>query len=193
MSVESGTLFLVVGPSGAGKDTLIDATRAQLNNKFIFPKREITRPSEAGGEDHQSVSVADFQSRAEAGQYAFHWGAHGLFYGIDLSILDELAQGRHVVVNVSRSILDEARQHVSPLTILSIKVPTPILKNRLLARGRESKAEIEARIRRASQYDVKGEDVIDFINDRPVDEAVRSFIQILKNATMAEGSALHDE
>ncbi len=64
----TGTLFLIVGPSGAGKDTLLDGTRESLkgDNSFVFAKRVITRPASAGGEEHDAVDVEEFERRRAA-------------------------------------------------------------------------------------------------------------------------------
>ena len=96
---------LVVGPSGAGKDTLLDAARGALagDPRFRFVRRVITRPADPGGEDHEPVTEADFATR----DFALQWQAHGLRYGIPADIAVDLAAGLVVVANVSRAIIAE--------------------------------------------------------------------------------------
>ncbi|HVM81880.1 MAG TPA: phosphonate metabolism protein/1,5-bisphosphokinase (PRPP-forming) PhnN, partial [Stellaceae bacterium] len=143
-----GTLILVVGPSGAGKDTLIEGARDALagDRRFLFPRRVITRPAEAGGEEHEAMSSVEFAAAEAAGAFALSWGAHGLRYGIPSGIDAELARGRHVVVNVSRSILAEARRRYRPLAIVEVTAPVEVLAERLAARGREGAADIAQRL-----------------------------------------------
>ena len=104
--VATGVLVLVVGPSGAGKDTLLDAARERLadDQRFRFVRRVITRPAEAGGETHEAVSRAEFTAR----RFALSWQAHGLSYGIPLDIAGDITAGRIVVANVSRGVIVEA-------------------------------------------------------------------------------------
>src|ERR1700710_2610294 len=96
-------LVLVVGPSGAGKDTLLGIARAALahNPKIRFVRRVITRPDDAGGEDHEAISETDSAARS----FALQWQAHDLHYGIPADITDDLAQGHAVVANVSRGVI----------------------------------------------------------------------------------------
>ena len=107
-----GLLCLVVGPSGAGKDTLMERARAELapRGRHLFVRRVITRQADAGGEDHEPETVAGFQARAAAGDFLLHWQAHGLCYGIPATVAAARRDGMTVVANVSRAVLDDARR-----------------------------------------------------------------------------------
>ncbi|HWT11014.1 MAG TPA: phosphonate metabolism protein/1,5-bisphosphokinase (PRPP-forming) PhnN, partial [Roseomonas sp.] len=128
-------LVAVVGPSGAGKDTLMALARARLEGdaRFRFVQRAITRPAEAGGEAHRPLDVAGFEAERAAGGFALHWGAHGLFYGIPHDIEDDLAARRVVVANLSRGVLAEAAMR-HRLRVLVVTAPTVVLAARLAAR-----------------------------------------------------------
>ena len=176
-----GTLFLVVGPSGAGKDSLLAGARAALaeDPRFVFPRRVITRPADAGGEDHQAVTDAEFEALRARGAFALWWDAHGLRYGVPKTIEADLASGRNVVVNVSRGAVDEARDRLAPVVVLSVTVPEAALRARLTARGRETPAEIEKRVARAMAYELKGPDVVEIDNGGALDDAVTAFVAVL--------------
>ena len=176
-----GPLVLVVGPSGSGKDTLIDAARRALAGDpgVVFPRRDITRPAEAGGEDHAPVAVDEFRARRTAGAYALSWEAHGLGYGVSAGVLDDLAEGRTVVVNVSRGVIDEARR-LARVRVLSLTVPADVLRQRLAARGREGAADIEARVARAEAFSVTGRDVVTVVNDGSVESALARMLDAIR-------------
>ena len=178
---ERGTLFLVVGPSGAGKDTLIDGARSALADdpRFVFPRRVVTRPPDAVGEDHQSMSVEDFKAAEARGDFALAWSAHGLHYGIPRAIDDELARGRHVVVNVSRAVISEARERYRPLRIIAVTAPVAVLAERLARRGRESAADIAGRLDRSGAIAVEGPDVTEIETTGSIDGSLRALLAAL--------------
>ena len=173
-------LVLVVGPSGAGKDTLLDLARAELadDRRVRFVRREITRPASAGGEDHIAITAAEFDARRN--QYALSWQAHGLGYGIPADIADDLAQANVVVANVSRAMIAEAATKF-PVIVLEITAPPAVLAARLAARGRETEADIAARLARQVPLP-DGVRVVRVVNDRSPTEGAAAVIAALKTA-----------
>lgn len=139
-------IFAVVGPSGAGKDTLIaGALRARPDLRLV--RRVITRPAEAGGEEFDGVTEAEFAARVARGAFALHWQAHGLCYGIPR---DQVSGPGDVVFNGSRAALPEAVRVFPALRVILVTAPDAVLAERLAARGRETVADIRARLARAS-------------------------------------------
>lgn len=171
-------LVLVVGPSGAGKDTLLDLVRAELadDTRVRFMRREITRPASAGGEDHIAITAAEFDARRD--QYALSWQAHGLGYGIQADIADDLAAGHVVVANISRAMILAAAEKF-PVTVLEITAPPAVLAARLAARGRETAADIAARLAREVPLP-DGVPIIRVINDASPAEGAAAIIAALR-------------
>ena len=147
-----GTLVLVVGPSGAGKDTLIDAARAHFTGdaRVAFCRRFITRRDQTS-ESHVPVSVDEFWRMAEAKEFFLAWEAHGLSYGIGADALAALREGRTVVANVSRRVIGEARARWPRTRVIQVTAHTDVLRERLASRGRETADGIGTRLKRAEK------------------------------------------
>ena len=177
----TGRLVLVVGPSGAGKDSLIEAARQALRGQpgYVFPHRIITRRSDPGSEEHVTLSEADFTRRQAAGDFFLHWPAHGLHYALPASIAADLAASATVVANVSRSVVDEARRRHPATSVIFVTAPAAVLEQRLLARGREDLAAVRARLARSSAAPA-GPGVATVINDGPLAVAAAQFLAVLK-------------
>ena len=176
----SGALCLVVGPSGVGKDSLLAGVQERLSDRFVFPTRLITRPADAGGEDHEAVDVQQLSDLEAAGELGLSWRAHGLAYGIRSSALRDLDAGRSVVVNVSRSILDDVRAAFSRVHVFSITAPEAVLRERLCGRGREDAHAIEERIARALAFRVEGPDVTKIANDADLSTGIERLATALE-------------
>lgn len=146
-----GRLVLVVGPSGAGKDTLIGLAQAACSRDpgIVFPRRAVTREA-SEYEVNDPVSPAEFEQAQVRGDFALHWDAHGLRYGVPRSIDADLGAGRTVVVNVSRTVIAPARQLYADVTVVLITAPPEVLANRLAARDRKSDGRLEDRLRRSA-------------------------------------------
>lgn len=177
----AGRLVLVVGPSGVGKDSLLDGARAALGDRgdVAFPRRVITRAPGLGGEDYIAVSELEFAALERQGRFALSWSAHGLHYGVPRAIDDDLRLGHMVVANVSRAVIAAARERYPGLLILRIAAAPETVRRRLQSRGRESDRDIEARLRRAAEVDVAGEDVVVCNNDGALADGIARFIGLL--------------
>ncbi len=193
--IRPGVLFLVVGPSGVGKDSLIDGARHFLDRdvSFWFPTRYITRAANAGGELHQPISHGDFDRLVEEGAFMLSWQAHGHGYGIPIAARDALSRGRSVVINVSRQVIDEARRLWSPVRIMMITAPRNVLRERLTNRGRETADDIERRLDRMDAYHVAGKDVLEVVNDDALDRAVDRFVALLEHELLSSIAARQKE
>jgi ribose 1,5-bisphosphokinase len=175
----TGRIYAVVGPSGAGKDTLMTAAAAALPDLMLV-QRVITRPAEAGGEAFDGVTAATFQARKAAGEFALDWVAHGLCYGIPASVEADLEAGRDVMFNGSRAALPQAQARFPGLSVLHVTAPVAVLADRLSARGREARADIARRLARAGYALPEGLDVRVVVNDGSVAEGVARFLAALQ-------------
>jgi ribose 1,5-bisphosphokinase len=149
----AGRLIYLIGPSGSGKDSLLDAARPRLAERGCrIVRRVITRSAEAVGEAAQGVSPEQFAAMEAEGAFALSWQANGLSYGIPREIDDWLAAGHDVLVNGSRAHLAQTRARYPTLLVLLLTVDQAVLRQRLISRGRESLADIEARLARNAQF-----------------------------------------
>lgn len=151
--VRSGVFVAVVGPSGAGKDTLIQAAGRSFHaaDGVLFVRRAITRPAEPDGENHHALTDVEFEAVRKRGGFAVTWTAHGLSYGIPAEIDSHIARGQVAVVNVSRAILRLVAERYCNLMVVNIEAPRDVLAARLAQRGRESASAIDARLARAEE------------------------------------------
>jgi ribose 1,5-bisphosphokinase len=155
-----GRLVLVVGPSGAGKDTLIDLARAALADdaSVVFARRVVTRA--ASGEPHDTMDAEAFDNAARAGAFALAWHAHDLRYGIPASIDAHIRSGRTVVCNVSRTIIEEARARYAEVLVVLVTAPPEVLAARLEARARGSDGDLARRLARAEGFAAPAADCV---------------------------------
>lgn len=182
VSVKAGMLVAVVGPSGVGKDSLIAGARTAFadSSAVVFARRLITRPADEAGENHMPVSAEDFDQLEQAGAFAVNWDAHGLNYGVPAAVLDELAAGRVVVVNGSRSALGRFQAVFPRLLVVNVTASPDVLAARLAGRGRETREEIEARLARAVDPLPESFDVVAMDNSGALDEGVEKLVSLLK-------------
>lgn len=182
-----GTLFYVVGASGAGKDTLMQYARAKLGGRtpVFFAHRYITRPADAGGENHVAVSKQEFARMKALDLFALEWESHGHCYGIGREVEAWLARGAHVVMNGSRGYLSEATRNFPEICVVLVEVSMAALRARLERRGRESAPEIEKRVTRAADFAVTHPNLVLIRNNGSISEAGDQFTALLREWRVA--------
>ena len=174
-------LFYVIGASGAGKDTLMNFARAQLNgrDKVIFAHRYITRPTFTGNENHIYLTEEEFKARKDHGLFSLHWESHARHYGIGAEINTWIEKGFNVVVNGSRQYLPVARQLYPEITVILIDAHPEIIAQRLSVRGRENAAEIIKRIARSDEISADLTNCIKIMNDSKVEDAGNTLLKVV--------------
>jgi ribose 1,5-bisphosphokinase len=175
-----GRLVLVVGPSGAGKDTLIGLAKAACADdaNIVFPRRAITREATAS-EDNEPLSESAFQEALEHGAFAVNWEAHGHRYALRRAIDDDIRAGRTVIANVSRTVIGAMRGAYADVIVIAITAPPEILAKRLASRGRSSDGKLEHRLSRTVEDDSSAPDAT-IVNMSSAEYHARQLIRIIK-------------
>ena len=169
-----------MGPSGAGKNSLIAAAREKFNKiKYLyFAPRYVTRAANSDDDDI-ALSANTFAHYRQSGMFALDWQAHGNCYGIGIAIDSQLSAGNTVVVNGSRAYLPAALIRYPGLTAVLISVPPQEAQRRLLARGREHAAAVAARMARAPELAIPPAQLVTIDNSGPLEQAARAMRAVL--------------
>lgn len=177
-------LFLVVGPSGVGKDSVLDGARVAFkgDQKFVFARRIITRTAGLGGEEFEAVSVDRFDELEASSAFFITWAAHNLHYGLSVQLLEQLKEGTHVFANVSRAALTAIAALWDNVAIIEITASPEKITERLHARNRETKADIAARLKRQTPHYPDGIEVITILNNSSIDDAVERFVTAVNSS-----------
>jgi ribose 1,5-bisphosphokinase len=179
-AIGPGRLVLVVGPSGAGKDTLLGLAKAACADdaNIVFARRAITRQATVS-EDNEELSPAAFREAVERGAFAVNWEAHGHCYALPRAIDDDIRAGRTVIANVSRTVIGAMRRAYADVVVIAITAPPEILAKRLASRGRSSDGKIEQRLGRMVDDESAAPDVT-IVNMSSAEYHARQLMRIIK-------------
>lgn len=149
---------------------------------YIFPRRVITRDAQKDAEDHETLSVEDFERAKSSGQFALQWDAHGLRYGVTQKSLEPVFKGATAILNVSRKIIAKAEAIDARVTVLSIKCRPELLAQRIAGRGRESAEEIVRRLQREAPFHVSTARLIEITNETDPLDIINDVINAIQTA-----------
>ncbi|WP_445500280.1 phosphonate metabolism protein/1,5-bisphosphokinase (PRPP-forming) PhnN [Microvirga sp. G4-2] len=175
----TGGFVFVVGPSGAGKDTLLGLAKSELSQdaRFLFPRRLVTRSSSVW-EDHDTMTDEEFEAGQADGRFALSWRAHGHGYALPRSCLEAALTGRIVVCNISRALVEDARRRLPHVAVVVVTAPREVLAARLAQRNRREDASLESRLARSSEIGPIRADLT-VVNDRSPQEGAGQLVEFL--------------
>ena len=185
-AIGPGRLILIVGPSGAGKDTLLGLAKAACAEDagIVFPRRAITREASAS-EDNEEMSAGTFQEALSRGDFAMHWEAHGHRYALSRAIDDDIRAGRTVVANVSRTVISAMRGAYADVVVVLVTAPLNVLAERIALRARGSDGRLDQRLNRTVEDASTAPDVT-IVNVSSAEYHARQFVRIVKGEKWVE-------
>jgi ribose 1,5-bisphosphokinase len=145
---------------------------------IYWARRTITRMARPDDEVHEAADEGQFLALRERGAFALSWQANGLHYGVRHSELGPLDHGAWVFVNGSRGYLDATRSRFPGLTVVHVSASPDTLRQRLLARGRETPADVEVRLQRTQS--LPPTNAFEILNDGTLENAGRQFLDYLQ-------------
>lgn len=184
-----GKLFIVSAPSGAGKTTLVTRLLQDLRPHYAI-ERGITytsrapRLGEQHGIDYHFISSAEFEAKI-AQSFFLEWsGQYGAYYGLPRSIIDQMEQGRSFFMILDRSGARAIKEQVPGAVLIWIKTGSvEVLKERLLARGKDTAEQIEHRLRLAHQ-EIQQEEENPLFNHAILNDSFEIAVENLKAITL---------
>lgn len=189
-----GTLFIVSGPSGAGKTTLINCVRQQvgpLGISLYFSVSHTTRAPRSGevhGVNYHYVSRETFDEMVAAGEFLEWADVHRHRYGTSRQeVIDRLRRGEDVILDIdyqgAKQIDQDPELKPRSLNVFIFPPSLEVLEKRLRDRGLNTESEIEIRLQKAIDEIDAGKEFYQYvIINKDLDEAT----ECLKAAIIAK-------
>jgi len=178
-------LFVVAGPSGAGKKAVLDRVRAE-DSGLVYSVSATTRsprPGEVEGREYYFMTPEEFSTTAEAGEFLEYADVHGHLYGTLESEVDRLlATGKDIVLEVDVQGAEAVREKYPEAVLVFIVPPCfEVLRERLARRGSEDAESLERRIETArNEWRQQHKFDCIVVNDK-LDDAVAEVQKIIRD------------
>ena len=166
-----GKVFVITGPSGVGKGTLIELLLEripELELSVSATTRE-PRPGEVDGRDYHFLTPEEFRRRLEADDFLEHASYSGNYYGtLRREVSERVGRSRSVVLEIEVQGARQVRDALGDGAVLIFIAPPDeaVLKERLESRGTDSREAIEQRLRTAEvELAARSEFPLEVVND----------------------------
>jgi len=156
MGAPGALLVIVSGPSGVGKDTVIETFRRLHTGGDVFHVVTSTtrgrREGEVEGVSYDFLAPERFAATRDAGGFLEHAEVHGYWYGTPLSsVRDALVAGRDVMLKIDVQGAAAVKERITDALLIFLVPPSlEELFERLVSRASESADELETRQRNAA-------------------------------------------
>lgn len=157
MKKQHGKLFIVSGPSGVGKTTVVTKFLEKGRHRFDID-RVVTfttkkpRLTEVHGVDYHFVAQHDFDAKAQEGFFLEKSGEYGASYGTPIHIMYELPRGSSKILVIDRVGAAQIVKKHSDAVLVWVEVSSlAVLTDRLLGRNTESVEQVQSRLRLAEK------------------------------------------
>ncbi len=190
-------VFVITGPSGVGKGTLIRGLMEQLPDLqlSVSATTRAPRPGEREGVDYHFLSREEFERKVSAGEFVEHAGYAGRSYGTLRSELQErMWAGAPVVLEIEVQGARQVRASVPDAVQVFIAPPSlEVLRTRLIGRGTDDPEEVERRLRvAAEELEAQPEFAHVVINDR-LEDALAQLTAIVAGELEERATTLGDQ
>ena len=185
------SVFVITGPSGVGKGTLIRSLRERMPDLQLSVSATTRRPrtGETQGVDYHFMSPEEFQRHVEAGDFVEHADYAGARYGtLRSELATRSAGGAPVVLEIEVQGARQVRRTMPEAVQVFIAPPSvDALRARLVGRGTDSPEQVQARLRTAGEeLAAQDEFAHVVVNDR-LEDAVEELAGIVRSATLPCG------
>ena len=190
--MSSGKVFVITGPSGVGKGTLIRGLleRVPELELSVSATTRAPRPGERDAVEYHFLTPAEFERRVAAGGFVEHASYSGNRYGTLRSELERrLDAGVPVVLEIEVQGARQVRETVPDAVAVFIAPPSDeALRARLVGRGTDDAEQVDERLRTAGrELEAQPEFGYVVVNDR-LEDATDELVGIVR-AALASGAA----
>lgn len=184
MAAQTPQLFVVSGPSGAGKGTLVARVREQLPDLglTVSATTREPRPGEVDGVSYFFLSPEDFKQRVDAGAFVEWAEVHGHCYGTLVSEVERNhAAGASCILEIDVQGALQVRERFPEAILIFIKPPSmAVLRERLMGRGTECPEDLELRMGNAEQELALADRYDRVVVNDDLDRATEELIDIIR-------------